>query len=133
MSLGYFAELRLKKQVLRERANRLREDEPEPDDIDMFGNFVCSKGKGALLAKEAYGTGVLGEENLVQPDDRTIPFGSLGTGVPADRYLQSTTQVTQTTFARMSQTINKDSEFQVRQKETNKFIKEQNKLDSIKE
>jgi hypothetical protein len=142
MSLGKFHELRVKKQLLFEKAQEKKRLEPQEsessDEEDLSGaratrqvERVSSK---QLKAVDAYGKSILSVKNLEPPGDRIEEFGNLSMGIKPATHMVSCTRER---LNEMKDFYGKDKEnlqkFYGNQKEVHQLIKTQTMKDSVKQ
>ena len=137
MSLGKFHEMRVKKQLLFERAQEKKRLHPEASeesgDEDFKPQKLSDSTKG-LKAVDAFGTGFLGSKYIEPRDDLVEEFGNLSLGVKPANHLISCTRDRQN---EMKNFYANDKENMKRyygsQKQVEKLIKEQVQKDNVKE
>jgi hypothetical protein len=136
MSIGKFHEVRIKKQLLLERAQEHRKQNPElSEESDDEKPKVQSKTQSTQLkAVDAFGTGFLTFQNIEASNDVVEEFGNLSLGIKPVNHMTSVTRERQN---EMKDFYSNDKEnFQKyfgNQKQVDKMIKVQIMKDSVKQ
>lgn len=136
MSIGKFHEVRIKKQLLLEKAQEHRRLNPDiSEESDEEKPSTQTKTQSIQLkAVDAFGTGFLTSQKIEASKDVVDEFGNLSLGVKPQNHLTSVTRERQN---EMKEFYTNDKEnFQKyfgNQKQVDKMIKTQIRKDSVKE
>ena len=136
MSIGKFHEIRIKKQLLFEKAQEQRRLNPEisEDSDDEKPNTQTHNQATQLKAVDAFGTGFLASQKLEPSQELVEEFGNLSLGIKPQNHLTSVTRERQNEMkAFYTQEKENFQKYFGNQKQVDKMIKAQILKDSVKE